>query len=105
MADNGGLKVSFFAYRKEVGEFGGKQKSKMMPNLTNDQLFFFSFAQSWCFKGTDEYERFWVENNSHSYPPFRVEGSLSNFNEFANAFGCKATDRYSRPEEERCDNW
>ena len=70
---------------------------------TNDQLFFLSFGQAWCFASTPAYQKDWVANNPHAHPPFRVEGALANFPMFAEAFSCKPTDRFSRQDDERCE--
>lgn len=112
MSDNGGLKAAFWAYRTliagddaDAGNAKGRQASAMMPELTNDQLFFVSFGQGWCFKATHEYESFWVETNPHAYPPFRVEGAVANFGKFEEAFQCTWKDRFARRREERCENW
>ena len=104
LADNGGLKAAFNAYRAHIGgDDVGAAQSEIWPGLTNDQLFFLSFGQAWCFASTPAYQKDWVANNPHAYPPFRVEGALANFPMFAEAFSCKPTDRFSRQDDERCE--
>jgi neprilysin len=47
IADNGGIKEAYFAYKSYVEKNG---EEKMLPNLnyTTIQLFWISAAQSWC---------------------------------------------------------
>ncbi|GFO33764.1 endothelin-converting enzyme-like 1 [Plakobranchus ocellatus] len=51
VADNGGLKEGYRAYKKMTT---GKEDAKFLPglNLTHDQLFFLAFAQRACWKAT-----------------------------------------------------
>jgi predicted metalloendopeptidase len=53
IADNGGLKASFQAYKKWIKTNGEEPR---LPNIkyTQDQLFFISSAQIWCKKYTNE---------------------------------------------------
>jgi len=57
--------------------------------LTNEQLLFVSFGQIWCSHATPEAERVLATTDSHSHPRFRVNGPLSNFPAFWNAFSCE----------------
>jgi len=102
IADNAGLRQAWIAYRNVVGEQEGKSKS-LVPSLTNDQLFFLQYGQKWCFKMTPQYERLWVRTNSHSTPKYRVQGVLSNMNEFAKAYGCLPTAIYNPST--KCQIW
>jgi endothelin-converting enzyme/putative endopeptidase len=63
IADNGGMRLAFTAYRTEAGGDAGGAAPSLLANHSNDQLFFLQFAQNWCFKMTDDYARFWVKNN------------------------------------------
>ncbi len=86
IADNAGVMLAFRAYRAmrsgaaEVLEAGG---------YNEDQQFFLSVGQVWCSKMTDDYARLRAQNDTHSHPRYRVNGSLSNFPAFAEAFACK----------------
>ncbi|GFO06516.1 endothelin-converting enzyme 1 [Plakobranchus ocellatus] len=70
VADNGGLKASYRAYKKLVKKKG---TSKLLPglNLTQDQLFFLGYAQSWCSKLTKERAVLQVDSRPHSPGRFR----------------------------------
>ncbi|XP_015119420.1 neprilysin-1 [Diachasma alloeum] len=87
IADNGGLKQSFRAYRKWVSTHG---EEPLLPgiNLTHDQLFFLNYAQIWCGSMTPEDALTKIRSSVHSPGPFRVLGPLSNSEDFARAYNC-----------------
>ncbi|XP_067048926.1 endothelin-converting enzyme homolog isoform X4 [Acropora muricata] len=92
IADNGGIKQAFQAYQNWK-----KRSRKGIPepplpgleNFSNEQIFFLGFAQIWCSKFRDEAASSQINYGVHSPGKFRVIGSLSNFDEFSKAFGCK----------------
>lgn len=87
IADNGGLKQAFRAYRKWVEKHGPDPDLPGL-NLTHDQLFFLNFAQIWC--GTSRPESYVqaLRASKHSPGKIRVIGSVSNSIDFAKAFDC-----------------
>jgi endothelin-converting enzyme len=90
IADNGGIRASYNAYRRVAG------KSKMLPGLsdyTNDQLFFIAFGQLWCSYTTEQSFMHRVLTSEHSPNPIRVLGTLSNNEDFAEAFDCPVNSR------------
>ena len=89
IADNGGIKESFRAY-KRWEKINGKEK--LLPGLkyNADQLFFINYAQIWCLKVTDQSLEFRIKNGVHSPGEFRIRGPTSNFKSFSEAFNCKA---------------
>lgn len=86
IADFGGLKSSFNAFQQWKKENPG---APAVAGLTDDQLFFVGFAQTWCQLATPEVERERVKTDPHSPAMFRVNGPLSNFPAFAATFACK----------------
>lgn len=62
----------------------------MLPglNLTNEQLFFIGFAQTWCTKTTTEIAKIALIADMHAPSNCRVIGSLTNMSEFSTAFKC-----------------
>lgn len=86
IADLGGVRLAHGAWRLWAEAEGGE--SPEVPDLTPDQLFFVGFAQTWCALQTPEVERLRVATDPHSPPRFRVNGPLSNFEGFAEAFSC-----------------
>jgi putative endopeptidase len=88
-ADNGGLRIAFAALMKA---FASQPESARNPvdGFTPEQRFFLGFGQIWCTNATDQAWRLQVQINPHSPSEFRVNGSVSNFDQFQKAFGCKA---------------
>jgi neprilysin len=72
-------------------------------NMTHRQLFFVSFAQVWCSAVTDETTNLQIEKDPHSPPMFRVIGTVSNLNEFAEEFGCKRGSKMNPID--KCEVW
>lgn len=87
IADFGGIKEAYRAYRAWEAEQGAP--SPAVDGLTNEQLFFIGFAQSWCTLLTPEIERLLITLDPHSPPRYRVNGPVSNFPEFGEVFACK----------------
>jgi endothelin-converting enzyme/putative endopeptidase len=101
IADLGGLKIAYGALKKAVAE----SPSTDHYAYTDEQQFFYGFAQVWCQNIRDEEARSRVTTDSHSPGRFRVNGPLSNMPEFATAFGCKEGDAMVRPAAKRCEVW
>ncbi|XP_050304962.1 neprilysin-1-like [Anthonomus grandis grandis] len=87
IADNGGLKQSFRAYKKWVAHHGEEDNLPGL-NLTHDQLFFLNYAQIWCGSMRPEDALTKVRSSVHSPGPIRVLGPLSNSWDFAKAYKC-----------------
>ncbi len=86
IADNGGLKLAFEAYRA----LRSKAKEALVADgMSEDQQFFLGFAQGWCSVYRPDFERMVVQTNPHSPPRFRVRGPLTNMPQFGEAFSCK----------------
>ncbi|TRY79395.1 hypothetical protein TCAL_07539 [Tigriopus californicus] len=102
IADNGGLKQAFRAYKKWVAEHG---EEALLPglNMTHDQLFFLNYAQIWCGSMRPEDAVTKIRSSVHSPGPIRVLGPLSNSWDFAEAFQCPAGSRMNPVE--KCSVW
>lgn len=91
IADGGGSHVSYVQYKKyaQVGQ-------QLMDNMSNDQLFFLWYAQSWCAAYTPQaaYKR--LATDVHSNAKYRVIGPLSNNIGFAQAYQCSPQSRMGR---------
>ncbi|XP_057617238.1 phosphate-regulating neutral endopeptidase PHEX-like [Chionomys nivalis] len=98
IADNGGLREAFRAYRKWVSDRRQGDEEPLLPGVafTNNQLFFLSYAHVRCDSYRPEAAREQVRIGAHSPPQFRVNGAVSNFEEFQKAFGCAPRSRMSR---------
>ena len=82
IADLGGLKL---AYSALMHDLEGKAAEKI-DGFTPEQLFFLSFASIWRTNQRPEAEKLQVNTDPHSPAKFRVNGPLSNLDEFAAAF-------------------
>ncbi|XP_003739567.2 neprilysin-2 [Galendromus occidentalis] len=87
IADNGGIKEAFRAYRQWEKDNGPEGA---LPGLdyTPHQLFWISAANVWCGKYRPEVLRLRIISGSHSPAAFRVIGPMSNAPEFAEQFSC-----------------
>jgi putative endopeptidase len=101
IADLGGVKLAYNAYQRVLQ---GKPR-QTLDGYTPEQRFFLGLAQIWAGHQRPEAERLRVATNPHPANRFRVDGSVSNLPEFAQAFGCKPGDPMVRPAEERCAVW
>ncbi|CAO3616013.1 unnamed protein product [Cunninghamella blakesleeana] len=83
LADNGGMSVSFEAFKKE-------KDHKRLPgvDLTPEQLFFVNFGRIWCSKLRPEKAIERILGDVHSPADARVNGAVQNMPEFATAFKC-----------------
>lgn len=90
IADNGGMREAFRAYRKWIREERNGKEELLLPgiDLNHNQLFFLSYAHVRCHTFRSEAARENIMNGVHSPPQFRVIGAMSNFEEFRKAFSC-----------------
>ncbi|GFU64405.1 endothelin-converting enzyme 1 [Trichonephila clavipes] len=71
IADNGALKPAFNAYQNWVARNDAEHPLPGL-RLTNNQLFFVAFAQTWCELTTPEIDRYMLLTNDHSPSKYRV---------------------------------
>ncbi len=101
IADNGGLALTYAAFKKTPQ---GMSKEKI-DGLTPDQRFFLSFSQIWKMKIRNERLITLTRTNPHSAPMWRVNGSVSNMPSFYEAFHVLPTDPMYRPDSLRVKIW
>ncbi|XP_036602072.1 phosphate-regulating neutral endopeptidase PHEX [Trichosurus vulpecula] len=106
IADNGGLREAFRAYRKWVNDKRQGVEEDLLPGVkfTNNQLFFLSYAHVRCNSYRPEAAREQIQIGAHSPPQFRVNGAVSNFEEFQKAFNCPVNSTMNRGTES-CRLW
>ncbi|XP_036208730.1 membrane metallo-endopeptidase-like 1 [Myotis myotis] len=102
IADNGGVRQAYKAYRKWRAE-GGQDQQLPGLDLTFDQVFFLNYAQVWCGSYRPEFAVQSIKTDVHSPLKFRVLGSLQNLAAFSDAFHCaRGTPMHPRV---RCRVW
>ncbi len=83
IADLGGLKISYLAFKKTLKN---KPAPHKIDGFTAEQRFFLSYAMLWRAAVRDEFLRRQVRTDFHSPARFRVLGPLYNTPEFFEAF-------------------
>ncbi len=86
VADNGGVRIAHMAL---LASLEGQQAAKL-DGFTPEQRFFLGWGQVWCAQARPEAERLQAQTDPHSLPRFRVNGVVSNMQEFQKAFACPA---------------
>ncbi|XP_016385488.1 metalloendopeptidase homolog PEX-like, partial [Sinocyclocheilus rhinocerous] len=96
--DNGGMRESFRAYRRWIEKERSGVEEPLLPGvgLTNNQLFFLSYAHVCCNAYRPEAARHQIQSGAHSPPKYRVIGAMSNYEEFHKAFNCPETSILNR---------
>lgn len=87
IADNGGLKEAYNAYKTWVSEHGPEKK---LPgfNYTPEQMFWISAAQAWCVVSRTEYLKLKIISGTHPLNQYRVLGPVANMRNFSIDFNC-----------------
>jgi predicted metalloendopeptidase len=101
IADLGGVAIAYAAMQKALA---GKPRTKI-GGFTPEQRFFLGYARVWRTMDRPEEARRRVLTDSHSPPRWRVNGPLSNLQEFHDAWGCKDGDGMVRPAAQRARIW
>uniref|UniRef100_A0A8C2EWZ9 Phosphate regulating endopeptidase homolog, X-linked n=1 Tax=Cyprinus carpio TaxID=7962 RepID=A0A8C2EWZ9_CYPCA len=106
IADNGGIRESFRAYRRWIEKERAGVEEPLLPGvgLTNNQLFFLSYAHVRCNAYRTEAARDQIQSGAHSPPKDRVIGAMSNYEEFRKAFNCPESSVMNRGAES-CRVW
>ncbi|KAK7098413.1 hypothetical protein V1264_002714 [Littorina saxatilis] len=98
LGESSGIKLAYKAYKDWIGVTG---EEKAMPGhiYTNDQMFFISYAQTFCYNRTP-YEYLNKALRRTMSEDHRVNGALAQVKEFQDAFQCPATSKMVPPK--RC---
>ncbi|KAF2902180.1 hypothetical protein ILUMI_04005 [Ignelater luminosus] len=89
IADNGGLKEAYRAYMKWLKKHSQADETLPGLELSGKQLFFLNFAQVWCGSSRIEGMENKLKSDVHAPGRYRVIGSLSNSDDFSNAYKCQ----------------
>ena len=120
IADNGGIKEAYRAYRKFTQEKSffktyfllfverweqrhGTEKRLPGLSMNTKQLFWMTAANVWCSKYRPKSLESRVRTGAHSPGMFRVKGPFSNSKEFANDFNCPLGSTYNPVD--KCEVW
>lgn len=101
IADLGGLIVAYRAYRLSLRG----AEPPVIDGLTGDQRFFLGYAQAWMTAQREESAALQMATDPHAPESFRVNGVLSNFAPFYEAFGVEPGDKLHKPESDRVAIW
>jgi putative endopeptidase len=101
LADLGGITLAYQAF-KLTKQGQGTDK---IDGFTPDQRFFLGFAQVWRIKVRDERLRAGITTDPHSPEKFRVNGPLTNFAPFYQAFNVKPGEKMYKPEVQQAKVW
>ncbi|KRY60300.1 Neprilysin-2 [Trichinella britovi] len=88
-ADNIGLSISFHAYRKHATNFDDNKTLPWLKQFSDEQIFFISFAQSFCLIPFNDNALHYAFLADEHAPYFvRILGSLMNNPQFSEIFHC-----------------
>jgi endothelin-converting enzyme len=93
IADLGGINGALAAWRQSTHSKGNEAsienaKPDEFKGLTQLQVFFVAFAQTWCGIPNFAQNRYLVTSDPHAPNEVRVQGVVANSPDFAKAFGC-----------------
>ena len=101
IADHGGLRVSYSAFKKTEQGKGNTP----IDGFTPDQRFYLSYANVWAANITKEEILRRTKIDPHSLGVNRVNVAIRNLDSFFNAFGIKAGDKMYREPADRVIIW
>ncbi|HVO28492.1 MAG TPA: M13 family metallopeptidase [Candidatus Paceibacterota bacterium] len=104
IADLGGLLIAYDALRSKLDENPAAAAEKI-DGFTPEQRFFMGCAVTERSHSREELLRLRLQTDPHSPSEFRVNGPVSNMEEFYEAFGVKEGDRLWRAPEDRVKIW
>jgi len=88
IADNGGLRIAYHAYREWAKRHSVEPRLPGLQQYTPRQMFWLSNANIWCEKNNMLRDKLRLKKDKHSPNHFRVIGSHSNMKDFSDDFGC-----------------
>ncbi|XP_055306132.1 neprilysin-like [Sitodiplosis mosellana] len=93
IADTVGLLLAYKAYKIFIKKHGEEEILPAFQTFTPEQLFFIGYGNSYCASATPEELMRSNANDEHSLEKFRVNGVVSNLEEFRATFKCKANSK------------
>ncbi|MCQ2096208.1 MAG: M13 family metallopeptidase [Bacteroidaceae bacterium] len=101
IADHGGLKIAFQAFKNATMD----NPLPVKNGLTPEQRFFLAYAGVWAQNITEEKMRQFTISDPHSLGEWRVNGALPHIDAWYEAFGVTENDPMFIPKEERVNIW
>ena len=102
IADLGGLTLGYYALQKYYEVNGGRED---LAGFTPEQRLYLGWAQVWASNARPEYTKQQVTTDPHSPAQYRVNGPMSNLDEFRNAWNAKEGDKMVRTGELQAKIW
>lgn len=102
IADNGGLKVAYAAYKKWVKDHSEEEPLPGL-NYTPNQLFWLAAAQNFCEKNSESGLFYLIQTDSHTRERYRIIGAIANSEDFARDYQCPVGSAMNPPE--KCTLW
>jgi endothelin-converting enzyme/putative endopeptidase len=93
LADAGGVRIAYLALQETLA--AGEPPSQR-DGFTADQRFFLGYGQGFCSSETPSYITDLIESGYHAPAKHRVNGIVSNMQEFQKAFSCAAGSKMVR---------
>ena len=86
-----------------MADNGGSEPGLTGHDFTNRQLFWIQWGQVWCSKYRTEKLQNQILTGYHSPGPYRINGPLSNSEDFAKSWNCPAGSRMNPTD--KCVVW
>jgi putative endopeptidase len=90
IADLGGIKYAFHTFRNQRK---AAKEEVVAEGFSEAQQFFLAVGQVWCAAVREPFARMAAQVDPHASAKYRVNGPLSNLDEFAQAFSCTPTSK------------
>ena len=104
IADLGGLKISFDAF-KAAQKTEKQETADKIDGFTPEQRFYLSYAKIWGQNIREEEIRSRLKNDVHSLGEWRVNGQLPGIEDFIKAFNVPENSPMRLPKEKWADIW
>lgn len=101
IADLGGLSIAYDAYQLQLSRTGRQD----IDGLSPEERFFIGFSLFERENARPEFTKMQVLTDPHSPGIFRINGPVSNFEEFYKAYGVKKGDKHYRAPKDREMVW
>ena len=102
IADLGGLTLGYYALQKYYEVNGGRED---LAGFTPEQRIYLGWAQVWASNARPEYTKQQVTTDPHSPAQYRVNGPMSNLDEFHKVWNVKEGDKMMTKRDLQANIW